>query len=251
MLAAISLSTVGVLVAFGAGVVSFLSPCVLPLVPGYVSLCSGISLAELERPDGSTRQALVVPLVGFIAGFTVVFTALGAAASAVGAVLVAHRVVLDEVAGVLIVVMGLALAGAAPARLLARERRFTPRPASLGRFAAPVMGMAFAAGWTPCIGPALGAILGLAGSTATLSQGVGLLVAYSLGLGLPFLVVGLASSRLAGAMRRARRAVHALEVGSGLLLAAFGVLLLVGGAGLLSSEASVVMRAVGLGRLAG
>jgi cytochrome c-type biogenesis protein len=251
MLAAIALSTAGVLVAFGAGLVSFLSPCVLPLVPGYVSLCSGISLQELERPDGSTRSALVVPLVGFVAGFSVVFTALGAAASAIGAVLVAHRVVLDEVAGALIVVMGLALAGAVPARLLAREWRFSVRPASLGRWAAPVMGMAFAAGWTPCIGPALGAILGLAGSTATLSEGVGLLLAYSLGLGVPFVVVGLASSKLASTMRRARRAMSVVEVCSGLLLAAFGLLLLVGGAGLLSSDASVVLRAVGLGRLAG
>ncbi|HMK62263.1 MAG TPA: cytochrome c biogenesis protein CcdA [Acidimicrobiales bacterium] len=247
--AAITADPLGVLVAFGAGMLSFLSPCVLPLVPGYVSMVSGLSATELD--DGPRRPpASALPgVLGFVAGFTVVFTALGAAASEVGRVLDAHQRSLDIAAGAVVVVLGLWLAGVGTPRLFLTERRFHPRPSKLGRWAPPVMGMAFAFGWTPCIGPVLGAVLGLAADKATLGSGVVLLVAYSLGLGVPFLATGLAFGRLTALASRVRRRLWLVDVVAGVALVAFGVLLLTGEMHVVSSAVADALRALGLGRL--
>ena len=247
--AAITADPLGVLVAFGAGMLSFLSPCVLPLVPGYVSMVSGLSATELDTGARRTWAAALPGVLGFVAGFTVVFTALGAGASAVGRVLLDHQRAFDIGAGAMVVVLGLFLAGVGTPRLLLSDRRFHPLPSRLGRWAPPVMGMAFAFGWTPCIGPVLGAVLGLAAERATLGGGLLLLVAYSLGLGVPFLATGLAFNRLTALAARVRRRLWLVNVVAGAALVTFGVLLLTNELHVVSSAAADVLRAVGLGRL--
>jgi cytochrome c-type biogenesis protein len=245
----ISADPLGVLVAFGAGMLSFLSPCVLPLVPGYVSMVSGLSAAEIEAGAARDVGPLLRGVLGFVAGFTIVFTALGAAASGLGHLLLGHQRELDVAAGVLVVVFGVWMAGIATPGRFWRERRFHPRPSRLGSWAAPVMGMAFAFGWTPCVGPVLGGVLGLAATRATLGSGVALLVAYSLGLGVPFLATGLALGRLTPLFARFRRRLFLVNVVSGVALVAFGVLLLTNNLHWLSSVSADVLRSVGLGRL--
>ena len=244
----ISADPLGVLVAFGAGMLSFLSPCVLPLVPAYVSMVSGLSATEIGTTPRVARSVLR-GVVGFIVGFTVVFTALGAAASGLGHLLLDHQRPLAVAAGVFIAVLGLWLAGVGTPRLFMAERRFHPRASRLGVWAPPVLGMAFAFGWTPCIGPVLGAVLGLAATRATLGSGVLLLVAYSLGLGVPFLVTGLAFGRLTEVMARVRRRLGVVNALAGVLLVAFGVLLVTGELHWVASAVSDALRAVGLGRL--
>jgi cytochrome c-type biogenesis protein len=239
----------GVLVAFGAGMLSFLSPCVLPLVPGYVSMVSGLSAAEIEEGRRRDLAPVLRGIVLFIAGFTVVFTALGAAASGLGRLLLDHQRGLDIVAGALVVVLGLWLAGVGTPRLFLRERRFHPLPSHLGAWAPPVMGMAFAFGWTPCIGPVLGAVLGLAAARATLASGIVLLVAYSLGLGVPFLATGLAFGRLTGIFASVRRRLGIVDLVAGAALVAFGVLLLTNNLHWLSSHVSSWLDDIGLHRL--
>ena len=245
----ISADPLGVLVAVGAGMLSFLSPCVLPLVPGYVSLVSGLSVAELEAGEKRDVAHLMRSIVGFVLGFTVVFTALGATASSFGRLLLDHQRGLDIGAGVVVIVLGLVMTGMGTPRLFLRERRFHPLPSRLGAWAPPVMGMAFAFGWTPCIGPVLGSVLGLAALRSTLTSGIVLLVAYSLGLGIPFLVTGLAFGRLTSVFVRVRRRMGIVHVVAGVALVAFGVLLVTGEMHWVSSAVSSALRHVGLGRL--
>jgi cytochrome c-type biogenesis protein len=265
---AITADPAGVLVAFGAGILSFLSPCVLPLVPGYLSMVTGLEVSELEaRPEGPPARSLGPLLRGiglFVLGFTVVFTALGATASGLGHLLRTHQHQLTLAAGALVVVFGVVLlVGALPASFWARlgsgttagvtrlvaERRFDVRPSSLGQWAAPVMGVAFAFAWTPCIGPVLGAVTALAATRATLVGGVVLLFAYSLGLGVPFLVTGLAFGRLTDLYARARRGLWVVHVAGGAILVAFGILLLTGQLSWLAVQMQDLMRHLGLGRL--
>ncbi len=179
-------SPLGFFVAFGAGIVSFLSPCVLPLVPSYLSMMSGVSVmsgaggADLAGEQRHRARVLWSTLL-FVAGFSVVFACLEATANALSDPLHAHQLVLEDVAGALIVVMGLVVAGILRVPRLQREHRLTVRPSRLGPWAAPVMGMTFAFGWTPCITPVLAAVLGLASSGGTLARGEEMLVAYSFG----------------------------------------------------------------------
>jgi cytochrome c-type biogenesis protein len=267
MTAAVTASPLGVLVAFGAGIISFLSPCVLPLVPGYVSMVSGLSAAELERAPGSAGVPLgrlVRDIALFVAGFTVVFVALGAAASGIGHLLGSHKRDLTVAAGGVVILLGaVLLASSLPAAVWARvgpatrsfaggvmaERRMHVDPRALGAYAAPIMGMAFGFAWTPCIGPVLGAVTALAASKATLGGGVLLLFAYSLGLGVPFVVTGLAFGRLTAFYARARRGLPVVQLVGGAILVAFGVLLVTNQLGWLASEMQQVMRHMGLGRL--
>ena len=241
----------------------------LPLVPGYVSMVSGLSAAELEAGgEGATPSAALRPVLRgiglFVAGFTLVFVALGATASGIGSLLHGHRYVLAQVSGVLIVFLGVVmLLGALPARVwasagsgtvgvvsrLTGEHRFDVRPSRLGVWAAPVMGMAFAFAWTPCIGPVLGVVLGLASRNGTLAGGVVLLFAYSLGLAVPFVIVGLAFGRFTAALGRARHWLWIVEVAAGLILVVFGVLLVTQNVGWVSNHISTVLDDIGLGRL--
>lgn len=216
----------GLLVAFLAGAVSFLSPCVLPLVPSYLSLMSGIGASEMAVATKVDQRRMLRSCLLFVAGYSAVFTALGAGASFVGSFLQDHQAFLRKVSGALIIVMGLALAGLVRPAFFERERRFHVSPKALGSYAPPVMGAAFAFGWSPCIGPVLGAILGLAFESRSLGRGVLLLLAYSAGLGVPFVASGLAFGRLTGAFAWVKRHFGVINLVSGLLLAGFGVLLL-------------------------
>jgi len=242
-------SPLGFVVAFGAGVISFLSPCVLPLVPSYLSMMSGVGVTTVAAGETAQRARLLWSSVLFVAGFSVVFALLEATASAVAEPLRAHKPVLDDVAGALIIAMGLVVSGVLRSPGLQRERRFAIRPSAWGPWAAPVMGMTFAFGWTPCITPVLAAVLGLASSGGTLARGEAMLVAYSLGLGVPFIVTGLAFGRLSGALSFARRHSRAVSVSSGLVLAALGVLIITGDVGVLSSWSQSLLQRIGLGSL--
>ena len=240
----------GLAVAFLAGAVSFLSPCVLPLVPSYLSLMSGVGASELAVATKVDQRRLLRSTLLFVAGYSAVFVTLGAAASAVGSFLFDHQIGLRRVSGMLIVVMGLALAGLVRPAFFDRERRFHVSSAALGSYAPPVMGAAFAFGWSPCIGPVLGAILGLAAQSASLGRGVLLLLAYSAGLGVPFVASGLAFGRLTGAFSWVKRHFGVINLVSGLLLAAFGVLLLTGAVTDVVRWLQDVMRSLGLEALA-
>jgi len=242
---------------------------VLPLVPGYVSMVSGLSAAELEAGDeGATPSTALRPVLRgiglFVAGFTIVFVALGATASGIGHVLTTHRVTLTYISGGIIIFLGVIMllsalpaavwanAGSGTLGLVSRvtgEHRFDVRPSRLGKWAAPVMGMAFAFAWTPCVGPVLGVVLGLASRTGTLAGGVVLLFAYSLGLALPFILVGLAFGRFTAAMGKARHWLSAVELVAGALLIGFGVILLTDNIGVISNHVSSWLNDIGLGRL--
>jgi cytochrome c-type biogenesis protein len=242
-------SPIGLLVAFGAGALSFLSPCVLPLVPGYLSLMSGVNSSQLAVATRVEQRLLLRSTLLFVAGFTVVFVALGASASTVGSALHNHQVGLNRVAGVLVIVMGIFLAGLVSPRLLQQERRFHVSPSSLGGWAPPVMGMAFAFGWTPCIGPTLAVVYSLATAQGTLGRGVLLLFFYSLGLGVPFVATGLAFGRLTGVLGWVKAHFRAINLASGLLLAAFGILMVTNQVNTLSHAVTDVLDWLGLQRL--
>lgn len=212
--------------AFAAGIVSFLSPCVLPLVPGYVSMLSGESIDVLKA---DARGALVARIfansVAFVLGFSVVFIALGATATAVGGLLLSHRVALTRIAGAIVIIFGLHLTGLFKIPFLYRSTRIdvgTPRRGAVGSF---LIGFAFAFGWTPCISPILGGILGVAATRDTVFQGMFLLAIYSAGLAIPFLITGLGVSQFLKFYARFRSHLHAVEVFSGVLLIAIGVLM--------------------------
>ena len=240
----------GLALAFAAGALSFLSPCVLPLVPSYLSLMSGVGASQLAVATKVDQRRLLKAILLFVAGYSAVFTALGAGASAVGSFLFEHQIGLRKVSGVLIVVMGLALAGLVRPAFFDRERRFHVPSQALGAYAPPVMGAAFAFGWSPCIGPVLGAILTLAAESASLGRGVVLLLAYSAGLAVPFVASGLAFGRLTGAFSWVKRHFGVINLVSGLLLAVFGILLLTGDITDVVRWLQDALRAVGLDALA-
>lgn len=217
---------VQLIVAFGAGVISFISPCVLPLLPGYLSMMSGYSAAQLEAGEVSSRRMVRV-IVLFILGFTVVFAALGAAATGFGQFLRANLGTLTRVAGLVIIVFGILIVAMAVSNrgilaTLSQERRVEVRPSRLGRAAPPVMGAAFAFGWTPCIGPVLTVILATAATQGSVGEGILLLVSYSLGLGVPFLLAGLGLFKVFGRLKPYLRSIN---IASGVVLALFGMLM--------------------------
>lgn len=229
--------------AFAAGMVSFLSPCVLPLVPGYVSFMTGMAPAEIGDRRGRLADVLV-PGVLFVLGLSIVFVALGASASALGALLAPYKGVMARVAGLFIMVMGFLMLGIVKVPWLYGEARVDPaRARSFGRGAALVLGMAFAFGWTPCVGPVLASILALAGSTGSVGRGAALLFAYALGLGVPFILVGVFFGRLKGAVRW--MSGHAVMVNrvAGAFLLVLGALILTGR---LAAVAAVFLKYVPL-----
>ena len=220
--------SVSLFAALLAGLVSFISPCVLPIVPGYLSFISGANLAQLkdnEQVPGLARRVAITSLF-FVLGFSTVFVALGAAATFVGYLLQQYKRELGMVGGAIIIVLGLHTAGILPIKWLLYEKRAEVRTRPLGLLGAYVVGLAFAFGWTPCIGPILGAILLYASQQETVMQGVLLLIAYSVGLGLPFVAAGLAINRFLAASSRLRRHMRVVEYVSGALLILVGVLLL-------------------------
>ena len=217
---------ISIAAAFAAGLVSFLSPCVLPLVPGYISMVSGASVEELKSEDNAQvlGKVLLHSLL-FIGGFSLVFVSLGASASWVGQVLLARQSLLYRVAGVVIIIFGLHLTGVLKIGFLYRDKRFhaAGKPATaLGAF---LIGLAFAFGWTPCIGPILAGILGLAASQETIRAGIILLALYSLGLAVPFLLTSLGVNQFLKFYNRFRTHLHQVEVFSGVILIVLGAMI--------------------------
>ena len=211
-----------------AGLVSFLSPCVLPLIPGYISFISGVSLQDLRSealPRQAARRAFVSSL-WFVLGFSAVFIALGASATAVGELLLKKLSLLRVIAGLVIILLGLHLTGLFRIGWLQMEKKIEVRRRPLTALGALLVGAAFAFGWTPCIGPILAGILGLASTQETIGQGMLLLAAYSLGLGLPFLATSLGIEPFFRFLGRFRRYLRVVEVASGLLLVAVGLLMM-------------------------
>lgn len=213
----------GFATAFAAGFLSFTSPCVLPLVPGYLSYVSGVGVDEL----GTHPRRVTVTTAWFVAGFSAMFVALGAGAAWFGSTLIEHRRSLEIVAGTFIVFAGLVFAGIRLPSTLLRELRL-PWPRIGGPIAPVLAGVAFAIGWTPCVGPTLAAILALSAGGASPAQGAVLLAVYSLGLGVPFLVFGLAFTRTLTLVQVLRRHWRVVNVASGVLLVGFGLLLATG-----------------------
>lgn len=210
--------------AFGAGVISFLSPCVLPLVPGYVSYMSGMSAGSDDMSSRmKTTRATLAALV-FVAGFTVVFVPLGATATLLGQALREYQDQFRIVSGIFIILLGLVFMNVIRIRFLQREARFHPKPGA-GMWGAAVLGGAFAFGWSPCIGPILGSVLTIAaGRGGSVAEGAVLLSAYSLGLGVPFVLAGLGMTRLTGVVGWLRRRTRAVSLVSGTLMVVVGLL---------------------------
>jgi cytochrome c-type biogenesis protein len=214
-------SGVSLFVAFAAGLLSFLSPCVLPLIPSYVGFLTGLTVEEIQARRGTA----LLHALWFVAGFSLIFIALGATASALGALLLVSQVWIARVGGVLVILFGLYLLGVLRPAFLMRERRVQLARKPLGYVGSSLTGMAFGAAWTPCIGPILGAILTLAATRSSVAQGTGLLAVYALGLAIPFVVTALLLDRFLVWFQRFRRYLGWVERLSGALLIVLGVLL--------------------------
>jgi cytochrome c-type biogenesis protein len=217
--------SVGVTIAFSAGLFSFLSPCVLPLFPSYISFITGMSVADLTVDLApAARRRVLLHAVAFVLGFSLVFVALGASFSAMGQFLLDYRDWIRQIGGALIVVFGLYIAGVLRLGILGRTQQWQLREKPAGYLGSLAVGITFAIGWTPCVGPILGAILSLAGTAETVGRGIGLLVAYSAGLGLPFLLSALALGAFLRFFKRYRPFIPVVERAAGVLLIVVGVL---------------------------
>jgi cytochrome c-type biogenesis protein len=239
------------LVAFGGGIVSFASPCVLPVVPAYLSMVTGLDLSDLERGRKRQLAHIARDTLLFIFGFGVVFVLLGVSATAVGSAVIRNHLLLTRISGGVVLAMAAFLAGSVVLNLpaLYGESRFHLNASRFGPFAAPLAGAAFGFGWTPCIGPVLTSVLAVALGDRGIGNGAILLAFYALGLGVPFLIVGCGIGTAAGALKVVRRHLRAITVGSSVLLAFFGVLLILNRLSWLTSVLESWMRDVGLGRL--
>ncbi len=224
------MDALSLLTAVGAGVVSFLSPCVLPLVPGYISFVSGASLSDLTSGAGTPeeraarRRRIVLNTVLFVLGFSIVFVAMGASATYAGQWLAGNRIWLGRIAGTAIVILGLHVMGVLKIPFLNVEKRFHTQREPVGWIGSFAIGLAFAFGWSPCIGPILAGVLVLAANHETVGQGIVLLSAYSAGLGVPFILTGLAVDRFFAVSKRVKRHMRVVEIVAGVLLIVIGVL---------------------------
>jgi cytochrome c-type biogenesis protein len=276
-----SVEGVSYLAAFGGGVVSFASPCVLPIVPAYLSVITGLDVAEVRSGARRHLGRISRDTALFVAGFSAVFILLGLSATTVGQALFRNHLLLTRVSGAAVLAMALFLVGSVvlssragrPGRLSSRaglpgqlsfraglrgqlrapwmyaEARFHPNPSRFGPLAAPVAGAAFGFGWTPCIGPVLASVLAIAATQGRAIEGAALLACYSLGLGVPFLATGLAFGRLAGAFDWVRRHFTVLTFSSALVLAGFGILLALDRLTWVTTQLQTALQSVGLGRL--
>jgi len=216
-----------IVTAFVAGLLSFLSPCVLPLVPGYISIISGFSLDQLKgkAQDASLKRAVMLSSLMFILGFTISFVALGATATTLGKYLLVRMPYLRYLAGIIMIVFALHVLGVFRIKALYQDTRMHNVKASSGMLGALVLGLVFALGWSPCLGPILSGILGMASEQETVTQGMFLLFIYSAGLGVPFLMTSLGLNRFLSFYNRFKRHFRALEIVSGILILGVGVLI--------------------------
>lgn len=213
--------------AFIAGLLSFLSPCVLPLIPSYITYITGLSFADLqaEHPSHIVRKKAIFHSIAFILGFTCVFVLLGASATFVGTFLHQHTMLIRKIGGILIILFGIHVTGLVPFKILMGEKRLTIKHKPAGYIGSFVVGIIFAAGWTPCIGPILAAILTLAATEENVSEGIILLLLYSLGLGIPFLLSSLAMHQFLAIFNRFKKYIRTFEIITGLFLIVVGILL--------------------------
>jgi cytochrome c-type biogenesis protein len=213
--------------AFIAGLLSFLSPCVLPLIPSYITFITGLSFADLkeEHPAHKVRQKTIIHSLLFIAGFTAVFVALGASATYIGTYLQGHMGIIRKIGGVMIVLFGIHVTGLVHFGMLMGEKRVTIHRKPAGYVGSFLVGLAFAAGWTPCIGPILASILMVATTEETVFRGMALLLAYSLGLGTPFFISSLAMHRFLVLFNRYKKSIRIFEIATGAFLMVVGVLI--------------------------
>lgn len=212
--------------AFLAGLFSFFSPCILPLVPAYFTFIAGVSMDDLNRPSTTgTHRKIILSTLAFVIGFSVIFIALGATAAYFSVLLRGAEVYIRIAGGVMIILLGLHLMGVVRFHALEAEKRIHLNRKPVHFFGAVLIGMAFGAGWSPCIGPLLGSILILAGNQDTVAQGVRLLTLFSAGMALPFMILSVAVHFLIGFVRRATRTIRWINMGAGILLVATGVLL--------------------------
>lgn len=213
--------------AFFAGLLSFLSPCVLPLIPSYITYITGLSFADLqsEHPSHKTRQTAMLHSLAFILGFTLVFVLLGASATYAGSFLNQHAGFLRKAGGILIVLLGVHVTGLVPIAMLLGERRVTLHRKPAGFAGTFLVGIAFAAGWTPCIGPILAAILMVAATEENVYHGIVLLLFYSLGLGIPFFISSLAMHQFIIAFQRFKKYIRLFEICTGIFLVIIGVVI--------------------------
>lgn len=218
--------SIGIWASFLAGLLSFFSPCVLPLIPVYISLISGFSVEALESGEKAPVWISISRTLVFIAGFSTVFILLGAGAGAAGQVFRTYSAALRMAGGVVVIVFGLHLTGLLPISLLYREKRFSFAARQLGLVGVFLMGMTFALGWTPCVGPILACILTLAASEGHTGRGIALLLAYSAGMGAPFLLAAAALGSFLKLSSRIKKTLRGIEIGSGILLIILGILLL-------------------------
>lgn len=218
------LSSISLLTAFGGGLISFLSPCVLPLVPGYMSYVAGDTLAHRGQSNQRSRRLAVLGLsLCFVAGFSTVFIALGAGASALGQLLLRYKHEANIVGGIVVIMFGLFMTGMLNLPWLQRDLRFHGNIEGVRPLGAYLIGLAFAFGWSPCIGPVLGVILTMSAAAVTVSNGVALLGAYSLGLGIPFVATAMFTDALIKRLSPMRRLGRWLQVGAGLGMILMGV----------------------------
>jgi len=233
------MANVSFLAAFLGGIFSFISPCVLPLVPGYISFISGVSFEDMKNVNAAAaaarRRQLLLASVAFVIGLSVVFIAFGASATVLAKTLGRYRSVLEKVAGVVVIIFGLHLASVFRIKWLDMDTRKQTGQRPAGLFGAFLVGVAFAFGWTPCIGPILGGILVIAGSRETVGEGVALLAVYSVGLGVPFVLTAMAMDRFFLASARIRKHYKLIEGISGGLLILLGVLIL-------TNQFSIIVR---------
>lgn len=224
------MDNIGILTAFAFGFLSFISPCVLPIVPGYISFISGVSFHEIEKTGNSkvARRKIILNTLLFVLGFSVVFILLGATATAIGQFLFANLTILSQIAGGIIIIFGLHLAGVFKIKFLNYEKRIHSQLKPLGYLGSFVVGLAFAFGWTPCIGPILGGILALAAQKETVGEGIVLLTSYSAGLGIPFLITGFSLSIFYNAFNKIKHHFRKIEIASGVLLIIIGILMMTG-----------------------
>ena len=222
---------VSIYMAFAAGLISFLSPCVLPLVPGYVSFISGVSFAEIREKQGGApflskeTRIILYNSIFFIFGFSIVFILLGATATWIGAFISSKISILTKLAGLIIIFFGIYMMGFIRPRFLYREARFQIKDKQFGYVGALLIGAAFAFGWTPCIGPILAGILTFAGTLENVNQGVILLLMYSLGLGIPFLLTAIGINQFWRFFNRIKRHLRLLEVISGIVMVVLGFMI--------------------------
>jgi len=222
-----SISQISLFAAFSAGLLSFVSPCVLPLVPSYISYISGLSIEQLSKAEERSRfrKEIIVNSLLFIGGFSAVFISFGASASLVGQLLITYQDFVRKLGGVLIIIFGLYLLGVLKLKFLSAEKRFHFKSRPAGYAGSVLVGVAFAAGWTPCVGPVLGTILLYASTTESLLNGVALLTAYSLGLGLPLFATALGVDRFLAYFKQVRAYLWGVSAVCGVLLVAVGVLI--------------------------